>query len=47
VPGLGTRHQVRSGLYDTYNEAQTQLRILEKELDVAGITVPIDIPIDP
>ena len=21
VPGLGTRHQVRSGLYDTYNEA--------------------------
>jgi outer membrane protein assembly factor BamE len=47
VPGLGTRHQVRSGLYDTYNEAQAQLRILEKELDVAGITVPIDIPIDP
>jgi len=47
VPGLGTRHQVRSGLYDTYNEAQTQLRILEKEMDVAGITVPIDIPIDP
>jgi outer membrane protein assembly factor BamE (lipoprotein component of BamABCDE complex) len=47
VPGLGTRHQVRSGLYDTYNEAQTQLRILEKELDVAGITVPVDIPIDP
>ena len=47
VPGLGTRHQVRSGLYDTYNEAQTQLRILEKALDVAGITVPIDIPIDP
>ena len=47
VPGLGTRHQVRSGLYDTYNEAQTQLRILEKKLDVAGITVPVDIPIDP
>ena len=46
VPGLGTRHQVRSGLYDTYNEAQTQLRILEKELDVAGITVPVDIPME-
>ena len=43
VPGLGTRHQVRSGLYDTYNEAQAQLRILEKALDVAGVTVPIDI----
>ena len=47
VPGLGTRHQVRSGLYDTYNEAQAQLRILEKELDIAAITVPVDIPIDP
>jgi len=44
VPGLGTRHQVRSGLYDTYNEAQAQLRILEKALNVAGITVPVDIP---
>ena len=46
VPGLGTRHQVRSGLYDTYNEAQAQLRILEKELNIAGITVPVDIPIE-
>ncbi|MDX2418844.1 MAG: outer membrane protein assembly factor BamE [Xanthomonadales bacterium] len=46
VPGLGTRHQVRSGLYDTYNEAQAQLRILEKELKVAGITVPVDIPLE-
>ena len=46
VPGLGTHHQVRSGLYDTFNEAQAQLRILEKELDVAGITVPVDIPIE-
>jgi len=44
VPGLGTRHQVRSGLYNTFNEAQAQLRILEKELKVAGITVPVDIP---
>ncbi len=46
VPGLGTRHQVRSGLYDTFNEAQAQLRVLEKALKVAGITVPVDIPIE-
>jgi len=46
VPGLGTRHQVRSGLYDTYNEAQTALRVIEKEMDIAGITVPVDIPIE-
>lgn len=46
VPGLGTRHQVRSGLYDTYNEAVTQLRIIEKDLKVAGITVPVDIPLE-
>ena len=45
VPGLGTRHQVRSGLYDTFNEAQAALRRLEKELNVVGITVPVDIPI--
>jgi len=44
VPGLGTRHQVRSGLYNTFNEAQNQLRVLEKDLDVVGITVPVDIP---
>ena len=44
VPGLGTRHQVRSGLFGTFNEAQTQLRILEKALNVAGITVPVDLP---
>jgi outer membrane protein assembly factor BamE len=47
VPGLGTRHQVRSGLYDTFNEAQAQLRIIEKALKVAGITVPVDIPLEP
>jgi len=47
VPGLGTRHQVRSGLYDTYNEAQAQLRIMEKALKVAGITVPVDRPLNP
>ncbi len=47
VPGLGTRHQVRSGLYDTFNEAQEQLRIIEKALKVAGITVPVDIPLEP
>jgi outer membrane protein assembly factor BamE (lipoprotein component of BamABCDE complex) len=46
VPGLGTRYQVRSGLYDTYNEAVAALKILEKELDVAGITVPVDVPKD-
>jgi len=46
VPGLGTRHQVRSGLYDTYNEAVAQLRIIEKDLKVAGITVPVDIPLE-
>lgn len=44
VPGLGTRHQVRSGLFDTYNEAFTALKAMEKDLDVAGITVPVDVP---
>ena len=47
VPGLGTRHQVRSGLFDTYDEAQAQLRIIEKALKVAGITVPVDRPLNP
>ncbi|MGA9573727.1 MAG: outer membrane protein assembly factor BamE [Lysobacterales bacterium] len=47
VPGLGTRHQVRSGLYDTYDEAQAQLRVMEKALNVAGITVPVDSPLKP
>jgi outer membrane protein assembly factor BamE len=47
VPGLGTRHQVRSGLYDTFNEAQAQLRVIEKELDIVGITVPVDIAPEP
>jgi outer membrane protein assembly factor BamE len=47
VPGLGTRHQVRSGLYNTYNEAQAQLRIIEKALKIVGITVPVDTPIKP
>ena len=45
VPGLGTRHQVRSGLYDTYNEAQDVLRQIEKAMDIVGITVPVDLPI--
>ena len=44
VPGLGTRHQVRSGLYDTFNEAQAALRKMEKDLNIVGITVPIDVP---
>ncbi len=47
VPGLGTRHQVRSGLYDTYNEAIAALQIVEKALNVVGITVPVDIPLEP
>jgi len=46
VPGLGTRHQVRSGLYDTYNEAYEQLKIMEKELKVAGFTVPVDLALN-
>jgi outer membrane protein assembly factor BamE len=46
VPGLGTRHQVRAGLYDTFNEAQAALRQMEKDLNVVGITVPVDIPIE-
>lgn len=45
VPGLGTRHQVRAGLYDTFNEAQTALRRIEKDLNIAGITVPVGMPI--
>jgi len=44
VPGLGTRHQVRSGLYDTFNEAQAALRELEKALNIVGVTVPVDVP---
>jgi len=45
VPGLGTRHQVRSGLFDTYNEARAALQRMEKDLKVVGITVPVDIPL--
>ena len=47
VPGLGTRHQVRSGLYDTYNEAIEALRKIEKDLDIVGVTVPVDVPNNP
>jgi outer membrane protein assembly factor BamE len=47
VPGLGTRHQVRSGLYDTFNEALAALRQIEKELKIVGITVPVDVPFEP
>ena len=46
VPGLGTRHQVRVGLYDTYNEAIAALRQIDKDLKVIGITVPVDIPLE-
>ena len=47
VPGLGTRHQVRSGLYDTYLEAYIALGAIEKDLGIVGITVPVDIPLEP
>jgi outer membrane protein assembly factor BamE (lipoprotein component of BamABCDE complex) len=47
VPGLGTRHQVRSGLFDTYNEALAALSAIEMDLKIVGITVPVDIPITP
>ena len=47
VPGLGTRHQVRSGLFNTFNEAQATLREMEKVLNAAGITVPVDVEIEP
>lgn len=43
VPGLGERYQVRTGLYETYNEAIDELRKIEKDLNVVGITVPVDI----
>lgn len=46
VPGLGTRHQVRSGLYDTFNQALAALREIEKELKIVGITVPVDVPFE-
>jgi outer membrane protein assembly factor BamE (lipoprotein component of BamABCDE complex) len=45
VPGLGTRHQVRSGLYDTFNEAQAALRRIESELNIIGITVPVELAV--
>lgn len=41
VPGLGSRYQVRSGEYATYNEALAALRTMEKDLDVVGVTVPV------
>lgn len=42
VAGLGTRHQVRSGLFDTYDEAQAMLKRMEKDLKITGITVPVE-----
>jgi len=45
VPGLGTRHQVRSGLFDTFNEARIMLLQIEKDMKIVGITVPVDIPL--
>ena len=46
VPGLGTRHQVRSGNYKTFNEARIALADAEKALKIIAITVPIEIPTD-
>jgi outer membrane protein assembly factor BamE len=46
VRGLGTRHQVRSGLYDTFNEAQVVLQQIEKAMKIVAITVPVDIPLE-
>ncbi len=43
VPGLGTRYQVRSGLFSTYDEARIALRSMEEALDIAGITVPVEV----
>lgn len=47
VPGLGTRHQVRTGLYNTYNEAYAALKLIEKDLNLVGITVPVDVTVEP
>ncbi len=47
VPGLGTRYQVRSGLFNTFDEAQAALRGMEKDLNVVGITVPVDVLVEP
>lgn len=44
VPGLGTRHQVRMGLYDTFDEANGVLKGIEKALNIGAITVPVDVP---
>ncbi len=44
VPGLGTRHQVRMGNYNTFDEANAMLKGLEKDLDIAAITVPVNVP---
>lgn len=45
VPGLGTRHQVRSGLFNTFNEARDMLQRIEKDMKIIGITVPVDVPL--
>lgn len=42
VPGLGTRHQVRMGLYSTFDEANGLLKSIEKDLKIAAITVPVE-----
>jgi len=47
VPGLGTRHQVRMGRYDTFDEANSLLNGIEKDLKIGAITVPVDVPNKP
>lgn len=47
VPGLGTRYQVRMGLYGTFDEANGMLKVVEKALNIAAITVPVDTPDKP
>lgn len=44
VPGLGTRHQVRMGRYDTFDEANGALNGIEKALNIGAITVPVNVP---
>lgn len=47
VPGLGTRHQVRMGRYDTFDEANSMLNGIEKDLNIGAITVPVNTPDTP
>ena len=48
LPGFIDAHShfLRAGLYDTFNEARVALLRMEQDLNVTGITVPVDIPLD-